>query len=81
MYCLFTGKRKISVENITFYLLYNFVPFARPQSGTVITQLKTVLVNTGTATPKLFSKQSSGFIFTTKNRMSQCTYFENDNSQ
>ena len=47
MYCLYTGKRKISVENITFYLLKsvqninidNFVPFGRPQSGTVIIQL------------------------------------------
>ena len=47
MYCLYTGKRKISVENITFYLLKymqnikldNFVPLGRPQSGTVIIQL------------------------------------------
>ena len=49
MYCLYTGKRKISVENITFYLLKyvqnikldNFVPFGRPQPGTVIIQLMT----------------------------------------
>ena len=48
MYCLYTGKRKISVENITFYVLKSvqninklatFVPFGRPQSGTVIIQL------------------------------------------
>ena len=47
---------QISVENITFYLLKsvhninnsslelnNFVPFSRPQSGTVIIQLMTKL--------------------------------------
>ena len=41
MYCLYTGKRKISVENILtiFMKLYNFVPFGRPHSGTVIIQL------------------------------------------
>ena len=47
MYWLYTGKRKISVENILFYLLKsmqnikldNFVPFCRPQSGTVVIQL------------------------------------------
>ena len=47
MYCLYTGKRKISVENVTFYLwksvqnikFDNFVPFGRPQSGTMIIQL------------------------------------------
>ena len=52
MYCLYTGKRKIPVENITFYLLKSvqninnnsvkldsFVPFGRPQSGAVIIQL------------------------------------------
>ena len=52
MYCLYTRKRKISVENITFYPLKsvqniinefvkldNFVPFGGPQFGTVIIQL------------------------------------------
>ena len=56
MYCLYTGKCKISVENITFYLLKsvqnnnissmkldNCVPFGRPRSGTVIIQLITEL--------------------------------------
>ena len=51
MYCLYTGKRKISVENITFYLLKSvqfmklatIVPFGRPQSGTVIIQMMTEL--------------------------------------
>ena len=56
MYYLFTGKHKISVENITFYLLKNvqnikkyfmkldnLVLFGSPQSGTVITQLMTEL--------------------------------------
>ena len=49
--CLYTGKRKISVENITFYLLKSVqninnsscVPFGRPQSGTVIIQIMTEL--------------------------------------
>ena len=48
-HCLYTGKRKISVENITFYLrksvqnikLDIFIPFSRPESGTVIIQLMT----------------------------------------
>ena len=52
MSVLYTGKRKISVENLTFYLskseqefmkLDNFVPFGMPQSGTVIIQLMTEL--------------------------------------
>ena len=56
MYCLFTGKRKITVENITFNQLKsvqtiqnsslkldNFVTFGRPQSGAVIKQLMTEL--------------------------------------
>ena len=56
MNCLYTGKREISVENITFYPLKSvqniknsfmklddFVPFGRPQSGTVIIQLMTKL--------------------------------------
>ena len=56
MYCLYTEKRKIAEENITFYLLKsvqninnsslnldNFVPFGRPQSGTLIIQLMTEL--------------------------------------
>ena len=57
MYCLYTGKCKILVENITFYLLKsvqnikkkfmkldNFAPFGRPQSGTVIIQLMMELI-------------------------------------
>ena len=56
MYCFYTGKHKFSVENITFYFLKsvqniniislkldNFVPFGRPQSGTVIIKLMTEL--------------------------------------
>ena len=51
MYCLYTGKHKISADNVTFYIwknvqnmkLYNVVPFGRPQSGTVIIQLMTEL--------------------------------------
>ena len=55
-YCLYTRKRKFSVENITFYplksvqninnkfvKLYNFESFCRPQFGTVIKQLMTEL--------------------------------------
>ena len=47
MFCLYTGKRKISVENVTFYLLKSvmklniFVPFDRPQFDTVSIQLMT----------------------------------------
>ena len=48
---MYTGKCKISVKNITFYLLKsvqnikldNFIPFGRPQSGSVIIQLMTEL--------------------------------------
>ena len=51
MYYLYTGKRKISVENIAFHLLksvqninlLDFAPFGRPQSGTLIIQLMTEL--------------------------------------
>ena len=56
MFCLYTGKRKISVENITFYLLKSVqninnssmklatcVPFGRPHSGLIIIQLMTEL--------------------------------------
>ena len=62
--------------------LDNFVPFGRPQSGTVIIQLATELdvsnnKKTGTAIPKPFRKQSNALIFSTKNRKSQCTYFDN----
>ena len=34
-------------------------------------------INTGTAIPKPFGRQSIAFIITTKNRMLKCTYFEN----
>ena len=64
-----------------FKKLDNFVPFGRPQYGTVIIQLMTELdvskLNTGTAIPKLSRKQCNALFFSTKNRMSQCTYFEN----
>ena len=54
MYCLYTEKRKISVENIAFYLwkrvqniknssLDNFVTVGGPQFGTMIIQLLTEL--------------------------------------
>ena len=62
--------------------LDNFVPFGRPQSGAVIIQLMTELdssyyLNTGTAIPKPSRKQSNALKSSTKNRMSQFTYFEN----
>ena len=40
----------------------NFVPFGRPQSGSVITQLMTELDNTKTAIPKPFRKQGNALI-------------------
>ena len=56
MYCLYSGKRKISVENNNilpfekcaehyqqFMKLDKFVSFGRPESGTVIKQLMTEL--------------------------------------
>ena len=62
--------------------LYNFIPFGKPQSGTVIIQLMTELdvsnkKKTGTAIPKSFRKQSNAPILRSLNRMSQCTCFEN----
>ena len=61
--------------------LATFVPFGRAQSGTDIIQLMTELdvskINTGTAIPKPSRKQSNALFFSTENRMSQCTYFEN----
>ena len=60
-----------------FKKLDNSVPFSRPLSGTVIIQLMTEMDGsnkyTGTAKPQLFRKQSNESIFTSKNRMSQCT--------
>ena len=56
--------------------LDNFAPFGRPQSGTVIIQLMAELDVSKTAIPKPSRKQSNALIFSTKNRMSQCTYFE-----
>ena len=89
MYCLYTGNRKISVETI-FYLLKsvqnmklnNFVPFGRPQSGTVILQLMTELDVSINLIPEQqyqnrLESKAIALIFSTKNRMSQCTYFEN----
>ena len=52
MHCLYTGKSKISMAYVTFYLsksvqnikifdeLNKFVPFERPSSGKVIVQVK-----------------------------------------
>ena len=93
MYCLYTGKRKISVENITFYLLKsvqninnsswkldNFVPFGRPQSGPVILQLMAELDVSDNWIPEQQYQnrlESNALFFFTKNPMSQCTYFEN----
>ena len=62
--------------------LDTFVPFGRPQAGSDIIRLNTELDSTdnfkfGTAIPKPSRKQSNELIFSTKNRMSQCTYFEN----
>ena len=62
--------------------LDNFLIFGRPQSGAMIIQLMTELdvsntKNTATAIPKPFKKQNNTPIFTSKNLMSICTYFEN----
>ena len=63
--------------------LDNFVPFGRPQSGTVIIiQLMTDLDVSNNYIPeqqyqKPSRKQSNALFFSTKNRMSQCTYFDN----
>ena len=62
--------------------LDNFVPFVRPQSGKVIIQLMTELGVSNNYIPeqpyqnRLESKAMRLF-FTTENRKSQCTYFEN----
>ena len=62
--------------------LDNFVPFGRPQSGTVIIQLMTELDVSNNLIPEQqylnrLEKQSSALMFLTKNHMSKCTYFEN----
>ena len=62
--------------------LDNFVPFGRPPSGSVIIQLMIELDVSNNEIPgqqyqKTFTKQGNTLIFTTKNHMSQCTYFEN----
>ena len=58
------------------------VPFGRPQSGTVIIQLMTelevsYLLIPEQQLPEPFRKQSNAPSFTSKNSMSQFTYFEN----
>ena len=61
--------------------LYNFVPFGRPHSGTVIIQLMAELDVSNNLMPeqqyqnRLESKAMRYFL--AKNNMSQCTYFEN----
>ena len=60
--------------------LDNFVPFGRPQSGTVIIQLMTKLDVSNNLIPEqqyLNRLESNALMFSTKNRMSQCAYFEN----
>ena len=91
MYCLYTGKRKISVENLTFYLLKrvqninnsldNFVPFGRPQSVTVIIQLMIELDVSNNYIPEQqyqdrLKYNTMCYFFFNKNCMSQITYFE-----
>ena len=62
--------------------LLNFVPFGKPQSSTVIIQLMTELDVSNNLIPEQqyqsrLENQSNALNFTTENRMSQCTYFEN----
>ena len=60
--------------------LATFVPFGRHQSGTVIIQLMTKLdVSNNLILEQQYQNrlQSNALIFSTKNHMSQCTYFEN----
>ena len=61
--------------------LGNFVSFGRPQSGKVIIQvmaeLDVLITKYWNSNTKPSRKQSNALIFSTKNRMSQCTYFEN----
>ena len=62
--------------------LDNFVPFDRPQSGTAITQSMTdwmflITKYRNSIIKTVYRKKRDAPIFSTKNRMSQCTYFEN----
>ena len=62
--------------------LDNFVPFGRPQSGTVILQLVTELDVSDNLIPEQqyqnrLESNAIRYFFSTKNRMSQCTYFQN----
>ena len=61
--------------------LDNFVPFGRPQSGTDFIQLKSELdVSDNKITERQYQNRLESKAmryFSTKNRMSQCTYFEN----
>ena len=59
----------------------NFVPFGRPQSGKVIIQLMTKLDDSNNLIPEQQYQnrlESNALNFSTKNRMSQCTYFDNN---
>ena len=57
--------------------LDNFVPFGRPQSGTIILQLMTELdVSYNLIPEQQYQAKQCGF-FSSKSRMSQSTYFEN----
>ena len=61
--------------------LDNFVSFSRPQSGSVIIQLMTELdVSNNEILEQQYQirlERKAMRFSTTKNRMSQCTYFEN----
>ena len=59
--------------------LDNFVPFGRPQSGTVIIQLMTELDVSNNLIPEqqYLNRLESKAVLSTKNRMSKCTYFKN----
>ena len=62
--------------------LDNFVPFGRPQSGTVIIQLMTELdVSNNYISEQQYQNRLESkamrYFFKIKNHMSKCTYFEN----
>ena len=61
--------------------LDNFISFGRPQSGTAVIQLMTELDVSFIKIPKPSIMQSNAQKFSTKNRMSQCTYLKIYNRQ
>ena len=61
--------------------LDNFVPFGRPQSGTVIIQLMAELDVSNTAIPNPFRKQSNAPSFTSKMRCRNSHFWKIYNQQ